>query len=153
MTTAIRMTLTVNGETIVGEGVSEHDEGFIECLSFADGITTDQAPTGRSLGRRHYEPIVIRKRIDSTTPLLLSALSQNQPVDALFRFYRPSPELGAMQHYFTVEASGGRIISIERTWMSGEPGEHEDVGIVPFAITWTHEPSGASFESRPRGVV
>lgn len=153
MTTAIRMTLQVNGDTIVGEGVSEYDEGFIECLSFADGITTDQAPTGRSLGRRHYEPIMIRKRIDSTSPQLLSALSQNQPVDAVLRFYRPSPDLGVMQHYFTVAASGGRIVSIERTWASGDPAEHEDVGIAPFAITWTHEPSGTSFESRPRGVV
>lgn len=153
MTTAIRMTLQVNGETLVGEGVSEHDEGFIECLSFSDGISTDQAPTGRSFGRRHYQPIVIRKRIDATTPHLLSALSQNQPVEAVFRFYRPSPDLGGVQHYFTVEASGARIVSIERSWTSGDPGEHEDIGIAPFAITWTHEPSGASTESRPRGVV
>jgi type VI secretion system secreted protein Hcp len=153
MTAAIRMTLLVNGEMIVGEGVSDHDEGFVECLSFADGITTDQAPTGRSLGRRHYEPIVIRKRIDRTSPQMLSALSQSQPVEATFRFYRPAPDLGGMQHYFTVQATGARIVSIERTWSSGDPAEHEDVGIAPFAILWTHEESGTTVESRPRGVV
>ena len=153
MTTAIRMTIQANGEMIVGEGVSDGDRGFVECLSYTDGITTDQAPTGHSLGRRHHEPIVIRKRIDGTSPLLLSALSKSQQVEARWRFFRPGPNLGALQHYFTVEATGGRIVHIGRSWETGEHEEHEEVAIAQLAIVWTHEPSGTSFESRPRGVV
>ena len=152
MTTAIRMTIQVNGEAIVGEGDSEHGDGSIDCVSFRDGITTDQAPTGRSLGRRHYEPLVFRKRIDGASPQLLSALSQNQQVEAQFRLYRPSPDVG-LQHYFTVSITGARIVSIERVWSGEAHSEHEEVAIVPLAVTWTYEPTGVSFESRPRGVA
>jgi type VI secretion system secreted protein Hcp len=152
MTTAIRLTLTANGEQIEGDGSAGGESGFIDCLSFTDGITTDQAPTGRSLGRRHYAPIVVRKRIDRTSPRLLGALSQNEPVEAVLRFYRPTTELG-LEHFFTVAVTGGRIVSIERSWAANEPSEAEDVAIAPSAIIWTFEPDGTTFESRPRSVV
>ena len=152
MTTAIHMTLRLNGETVEGEGVSHGESGFTECLAFTDGITTDQAPTGRSLGRRHPEPIVVRKRIDRTTPRLLEALSQNERVDAAFTFFRSSAD-GTDEHYFTVEVSRGRIVGIERSWQADASFEYEDVRIAPLAVTWTHVPSGTSYESRPRGVI
>ncbi len=152
MTTAIHMTIRLNGETVEGEGEGQGESGFTECLGFTDGITTDQAPTGRSLGRRHPEPIVVRKRIDRTTPRLLEALSQNEQVDATFTFYRPTAE-GTTEHFFTVEVTGGRIVGIERSWQADAASEHEDVRIAPLAVTWTHVPSGTSYESRPRGVV
>jgi type VI secretion system secreted protein Hcp len=152
MTTAIRMTIRLNGEAVEGEGVSHHESGFIDCLGFTDGITTDQAPTGRSLGRRHPEPIVVTKRIDRTTPRLLEALSQNEQVDATFTFHRPTPE-GADEHYFTVDVTGGRIVGIERSWQADAASEREDVRIAPIAVTWTHVLSGSSYESRPRGMV
>lgn len=149
MTTAIRMTLHANGELIEGEGHADGDSGFIECLAYTDGVTTDQAPTGRSLGRRHYEPVVIRKYIDRTTPQLLQALTDNAPIDAVFRFYRPSAQ-GYVEHYFTVEVTGGRIVSIERSWSQDSPAEAEDVGIAPATIRWTHEHTGSTVQSRPR---
>ena len=152
MTTAIRMTIRLNGEAVEGEGESQGESGFTDCLAFADGITTDQAPTGRSLGRRHPEPIVVRKRIDRTTPRLLQALSQNEQVDATFTFHRPTED-GTTEHYFTVDVSGGRIVGIERSWQADAPSESEDVRIAPLAVTWTHVSSGTSYESRPRGVV
>jgi type VI secretion system secreted protein Hcp len=152
MTTAIRLTLTANGEQIEGDGIADGESGFIDCLAFTDGITTDQAPTGRSFGRRHYAPIVVRKRIDRTSPRLLGALSQNEPVEAVLRFYRPTTELG-LEHFFTVAVTGGRIVSIERSWAANEPSEAEDVAIAPSAIIWTFEPDGTTFESRPRSVV
>ena len=152
MTTEIHMTIRLNGEAVEGEGASHGESGFTDCLAFADGITTDQAPTGRSLGRRHPEPIVVRKRIDRTTPRLLAALSQNEQVDATFTFHRPTED-GTDEHYFTVEVSGGRIVGIERSWQADGSSEHEDVRIAPLAVTWTHVPSGTSYESRPRGVV
>jgi type VI secretion system secreted protein Hcp len=152
MTTAIHMTIRLNGEAIEGEGVSHGETGFIECIAFTDGITTDQAPTGRSLGRRHPEPIVARKRIDRTTPRLLAALSQNEQVDATFTFHRTTAD-GVSEHFFTVGVAGGRIIGIERSWQADLGPEQENVRIAPLAVTWTHEPTGESFESRPRGVV
>ncbi len=152
MTTAIRLSVTANGEQIEGDGVADGDSGFVDCLSFSDGIATDQAPTGRSLGRRHYSPIVVRKRIDRTSPRLLAALSQNEQVEAVLRFYRLTTDLG-LEHFFTVEITGGRIISIERSWAADEPSEVEVVAIAPTAITWTFEPDGTSVESRPRSVV
>jgi len=151
MTTSIRLTLSVDGDQLEGEGDGGPGADYIDCLAFTDGVTTDQAPTGRSLGRRHFEPVVLRKRIDRTSPQLLDALTQNQPVGATFRFFRPSAD-GTEEHYFTVEIPSGRIITIERSWSNDDPHEAEDVGIAPQAIVWTDVPTGITTESRPRTV-
>ena len=152
MTTAIHMTLRLNGETVEGDGESHGESGFTDCLAFADGITTDQAPTGRSLGRRHPEPIVVRKRIDRTTPRLLESAVAERAGGRHVHLLPPDAD-GTSEHYFTVDVSGGRIVGIERSWQADASSEHEDVRIAPLAVTWTHVPSGTSYESRPRGVV
>ena len=149
MTTEIRLTLTADGEDIEGDGIAPGESGFIDCLAYTDGVATDQAPAGRSLGRRHYEPVVIRKRIDRSSPRLLQALTENREVRATLRFFRPS-DSGELEHHFTVVLTDGRIVTLEHSWASDAPSEYEDVGIASNAIAWTHEPSGVTQESRQR---
>jgi len=149
MTTEIRLTLTANGEEIDGDGSAFGESGFIECLTYTDGVATDQAPTGRSLGRRHYEPVVIRKRIDRASPLLLRALTENRVVQATLRFYGQQED-GSLEHYFTVVLTEGRIVTLEHSWSVDTSTEYEDVGIASNAILWTHEPTGVTQESRQR---
>lgn len=152
MTDQIRLLISANGVEIDGEGQVGGESGFIECQGFSDGVTTDQAPTGRSLGRRHYEPIVVRKRTDRTSPVLLKALSENQVVSASVQFLRPD-ETGMLEHYFTVEIPSGRIVSIERSWAIDGGEQREDVAIAGEAVVWTHEPTGTSYESRARRTL
>jgi type VI secretion system Hcp family effector len=46
-------------------------EGEIEVQSFSWGVSSPRdVATGQSSGKRQYQPLIIRKRIDKSTPLL-----------------------------------------------------------------------------------
>ena len=147
MATSIRLTIRAHGATIEGDGSAADESGFIECIALRDAVATDQAPTGRSMGRRHYEPIVVRKPVDRASPLLLQALSQNDTVEASIRFFDGEADAP----FFTIDVPAGRIVTIAHAWESGTAA-FEDVSIAPAAVVWSHA-DGASFESRPRSQI
>ena len=156
MAQTVHLTLEIDGNRVEGESsISSMDrEDTIECSSFRYGVTTSREGDSRTpiTGRRQHEPIVIHKRIDKSTPLLLKALCQNEPVNsAEFKFYRPSPgRTGAEEHFFTVRLEGGFISSVrqvsEDPTMAGEqaPPMMEEVAFVFQDITWTYEIGGAT---------
>ena len=155
MAQTVHLKLEIDGNTIEGESTisSMEREGTIECSSFDYMLTTfyDYA-TGKLSGKRKHEPVVIQKRIDKSTPLLLKALCQNEPVtSAEFRFYRPSPGgSGAEEHFFTVLLENGHITSVkqvsEDAIIGGEaaPPMMEKVAFNFKTITWTYEIGGAT---------
>lgn len=50
-------------------------EGTIEVSSFSWGVTTPRdSASGLPTGKRQYQPIIIRKRIDKASPLLFRAI-------------------------------------------------------------------------------
>jgi len=152
MAETVHLTLTCNGEVIEGDSTqtSLGRENTIECLSFSDAVrTAREKGSGMATGRRTYEPISIRKRIDKASPLLARALCNNEVTSGVFKFFRPSPAGdGTTEHYFTVEIGEGRIGSIRRISpdvidpaSAAEPPT-EEVGIVFHNITWTYESDG-----------
>jgi type VI secretion system secreted protein Hcp len=100
-------------------------------------------------GRRQYEPILIRKRIDKSSPLLFKAMIENQKIDALFRFYRPNPiGDGTTDQFFTVDLRDARIMSVKQDVLdttqataSQEP-PLEEVTFTGGTITWTFTNGG-----------
>lgn len=42
-----------------------------------------EAASGQATGKRQYEPIMFRKRIDKSSPLLAKALAENQTIEVL----------------------------------------------------------------------
>lgn len=152
MAETVHLFLKANGNDIKGESTqtSLGREDSIECLYFQDSVrTAREKGSALATGRRTYEPIVIRKRIDKSSPLLAKALCNNEVVEGTFKFFRPSPAGdGTTQQFFTVEFSGGRIESIKRISpdtidpaSSIEPPT-EEVGFVFHTITWTYEDGG-----------
>lgn len=146
----VSLFLKANGQTVQGEStvVSMGRENSIECLYFKDAIVSTTS-AGLATGRRTYEPIVIRKRIDKSSPLLARALTNNEVIQGQFRFYRPNPAGdGTTQHFFTVEIAEGRIASIRRISpdvfdpASANEPPTEEVSIVFQTITWTYVPGG-----------
>ncbi len=101
-------------------------------------------------GRRQYGPIVFTKRIDRSSPLLAQALAQNQVIDAIFRFYRPTPS-GMEQQYYTITIERGRVSSISTispdvlTVEGAKRPAIEEVGISFTIIERTFEIGGVSF--------
>lgn len=154
MAETVHLYLKSNNENIEGESTqtSLGREGSIECLSFVDSVrTARERGSGMATGRRTFEPIVIRKRIDKSSPLLARSLCNNEVIEAAFKFFRPAPSGdGTTEQFFTVEISGGRISSIRRVSpdaidpaSAAEPPT-EEVSMVFHDITWTYQPTGAS---------
>jgi len=91
-------------------------EGSIECIYYEQGITSTYDPaTGTATGRLMYTPLLIRKLVDSSSPLLIQAMVSNETVEGVFKFFRPDPSGdGTTQQYYTVDFKQGRIVSFKQ---------------------------------------
>ncbi|HEX6659235.1 MAG TPA: type VI secretion system tube protein Hcp, partial [Ilumatobacter sp.] len=80
--------LTANGVQLQSE---LSDDKSIPCVSLNSParVVIDQK-TGFATGKRLYDGISIRKTIDSATPLLAKALTNNEVIEGEFRFFRPN---------------------------------------------------------------
>ena len=156
MAETVHLYLKANGTDIKGESTqtSLGRENSIECVYFESAVrTAREASSGRATGRRQYEPIIIRKRIDKSTPLLAKALAQNEVIEATFKFFRPAPGGdGTTEQFFTVNIAEGRVSSFKMVVPDTlEPATStapplEEVAFVFHTINWTYEPAGTSHE-------
>ena len=163
MAETVHLYLKSNGEDIQGESTqtSLGRENSIECLYFVDAVrTAREKGSGMATGRRTFEPIIFRKRIDKSSPLLARGLCNNEVIQGVFKFFRPNPAGdGTTEHFFTVEFAEGRVASIQRTSpdtidpASSMDPPMEEVSFVFHNITWTYEPSGASHHDNWRDNV
>jgi type VI secretion system secreted protein Hcp len=156
MAETVHLFLKANGEDVQGEStqVSLGRENSIECYYFEQPLkTAREAGSGLATGRRSYEPILIRKRIDKSTPLIAKALVENQVIAGVFRFYRPNPiGDGTTEQFFTVEIKQGRINS-QRLYVpdtltpaTANLPPLEEVGFVFRTISWTYTNGGIVHE-------
>ncbi len=152
MAETVHLYLKSNGAEIKGESsqTSLGREGSIECLYFEQGVVTArEAGSSLATGRRQYTPLLIRKRIDKSSPLIAKSLCNNEVIEGVFKFFRPDPSgNGTTQQFFTVKIAQGRI-NHQRAMLpdtivpatSTEP-PLEEVSFVFHTIDWTYEPSG-----------
>lgn len=156
MAETVAVYIMANGAAIQGEStqISLGRENSIEALYFeSEVMTARESGSGMATGRRQYKPILIRKRIDKATPLLAKALTQNQVIDAVFKFFRPNPTGdGTTEQFFTIEIKKGRLASFKQVSpdsfdpaLSAAP-EMEELGIVFHTIKWTYTNGGAEHE-------
>lgn len=144
-----------NGGKVDGESTvsSLGRENSIECSSFDYGVISPrEASSGQLTGRRQHSAVVVHKRFDMSTPLLLKALCENDKVEsAEFRFFRPAlGGEGSEEHFFTVKLQEGYISGVEHksedALMAGElaPPPMEKVTFFFKNIAWTYEVNGAT---------
>lgn len=141
------MRIEIGGTVVEGEDIVLGVRDVIQLFGFEAGLKVPiDAASGQQTGSRQHQPIVIRKRIDKATPLLVNALLQSQVVDeATLAFYRPNG--AGMEHYFSVVLTNGRVVGVNHsTGASTDASEPvtEEVSLVFHTITWTFEPSGAT---------
>lgn len=126
----------------------------IECVFWESGLTTArEAGSVLATGRRQHHPILIRKRIDKSTPLLSASLCNNEEIEGTFKFYRPTPAGdGTTEQFFTVAIQKGRIAS-QRLMVpdslvpaSSMDPPMEEVTFVFHTITWTITQGGVTAE-------
>ena len=156
MAEAVALYLKANGTDIKGESTqtSLGREGSIECIYYEQGvITAREAGSGIATGRRQYQPLLIRKRIDKSSPLLMKALCENQVIETQFKFFRPNPTGdGTTEQFYTVGFKKGRIASIKQVVpdafvpaSSNEP-PLEEITFVFHTINWTYTNGGVTHE-------
>ncbi len=151
----IALYLKANGQAVPGENFDRSDDGAIECVYFQSSLTTTRnARTGQQTGRRQHEPIVIRKRIDASTPLIAKALCNNEVMAGVFKFFRANPE-AEEENFYTVEIKGGRVASFRelspdnQAAVNGESSSilpMEEVSFVFHTISWVITDGGIEHE-------
>lgn len=156
MAETVHLFLKANGNDIQGESeqTSLGRENSIECLSFRDSVrTAREAGSGMATGRRTYEPVCITKRIDKSSPLIAKALTSNESIDGIFKFFRPMRTGdGTTEQFFTVEIRGGRVAYINRISpdtfdpASAARPPVEEIGFVFHTIKWTYTDGGVEHE-------
>lgn len=127
-------------------------EGAIEVLYYQQAVSSlKDAGSGMATGKRQYTPIVIRKRIDKSTPLLFKALVQNEVVNAIIKFWRPTSN-GGEEQFFTVTITSGRVAGIEdylpeifKTGSEASVQPLEQVSLTFSTITWTWTDGGIEY--------
>lgn len=150
----IYLKLEINGTRIEGESSVrlQGREDTIECSSFLWGCQAPfDAATGKPSGKPEHTPVEIEKCVDKSTPLLLKALCQNEPVElAEFMFFRTEKD-GTEEKFFTVRLKGGHISSITQIVqdriVAGDtpPPMMEKVAFIFKEIEWTYEIGGATY--------
>ncbi len=115
MAETVHLFLKANGSDIQGDS-TQHSlgrENSIECLFYEFAVkTAREAGSGMATGRRQYEPIVIRKRVDKATPLIFKAMVENAKIEGVFKFFRPNPNGdGTTEQFYTVKIKDGRLAS------------------------------------------
>ncbi len=154
MAETVHLFLKANGQDIKGESsqTSLGRGNSIECTFYQQNVlTAREAGSGMATGRRQYEPLLIRKRIDKSSPLIAKALVENQKIDATFKFFRPNPTGdGTTEQFYSVEIKEGRVASMKQFLpdtivpaTSTEP-PMEEVTFVFSTITWTFTNGGVT---------
>ena len=156
MAETVHLFLKANGTDVKGESTqtSLGRADSIECTYYESGIkTAREAGSCMATGRRQYEPLLIRKRIDKASPLLAKALCENQVVDGTLKFFRPNPTGdGTTEQFYTVAFKKGRIASMKQIVpdtivpaTSTEP-PMEELTFVFHTINWTYTNGGVTHE-------
>ncbi|HEY0092996.1 MAG TPA: type VI secretion system tube protein Hcp, partial [Archangium sp.] len=94
MAETVHLFLKANGADIPGESTQKSlgRENSIECVYYEqEVVTARERGSGLATGRRQYSPLLIRKRIDKSSPLLVKALVENAVVEGKLMFFRPNP--------------------------------------------------------------
>ncbi len=162
MADPVYLFLKVNGVTVEGDSTetSLGRQNSIECLYYRQGVALPTTSYGLTSGRRTYEPLVIRKRVDRSSPLLANALTGSRRVDGVFKFFRLSPSGdGTTEQYYTTEITQGRIVAITQFVTDVEdPGElpdqpFEEIAFMFNQIQWTWTISGVTSMDQGGGFM
>lgn len=153
------MSITGKKQGLISSGCSSPDSIGNKCqLSYFDEIMvlayfhnmvagSDGTVTG---GRGQHMPIVIKKNIDKSSPLIASALHDSEEVECVVDLYRTSP-MESQEKYFTVRLSGARIahmnIQVPHAIHMSDGQLQEIVATRYRDITWTHVQAGTSAHS------
>jgi type VI secretion system secreted protein Hcp len=143
MNAYLRLTGQKSGK-IQGSVTQKGREGTIAVIAASHGIRSPRdVASGLPTGKRQHEPLTITKELDRSTPILRSALVNNENLtQAELLFYR-ADRLGAETQYFTIRLTNASIAEIEMAMPNNKHPDlmaletFEDVTFTYQKIEWT----------------
>ncbi len=111
--TAVYIQFTVDGDTLEGDATNSGfvGQGWSSVYSFSVSASTPRDYSGALAGLSQVNPITVTKAVDKSSPLLFSALTDNQVVDAEIKVIRADPSgSGAEEEVLHYTLTGGSIV-------------------------------------------
>lgn len=146
--------LTLKGQkqgTITGGVTQKGREGSIQVQYMQSEIISPRdAASGLPTGKRQHKPFVLRKSLDQSTPMLISALVNNEVLtEWTLKFWKPSVT-GAETQHFTIKLTNANIASYNLyhpdsmdTGAGGTaPDSLEELSFTYQKIQWTWVANG-----------
>ncbi len=148
----MRLTSEVQGE-IKGSVTQAGREDSILVIGFSHEVDSPRdAASGLPTGKRQHKPLIVTKEIDKSTPLLMSALINNENItDVELKFWQPSRS-GKEVQFYTIRLLNARIINVQQEMLNNQYPENmrhkerEHISFVYQKIIWTYEDGGISTE-------
>ena len=123
--------------------------GAIEVMDIDAAVLVGiERRSAQSTGDRTFEPIKIRKMIDSTSPDLMRLACRSPRIGGEIKFFRPTTETGGFEHFYTIVFSDARVQEIRMVLPEGLENARvqEDVSFAYSKCKWTHPMANKEFE-------
>ena len=130
-------------------------ENSMEVVEFSHSRSQAiDSASGLPSGKRQHRPIRITKPVDKASPLLQTAMTNNESLTTVRIDFYTSSNSGAEQQYYTVELLNARITNISQSinarntenWDFIPVPAIETITLVYDKITWTWEDGGIAAE-------
>jgi len=117
--------MSVNGVT-QGGFIGEERDGNIECIYYEHQVEIPRdASTGLAGPGTKHKPVLLRKLVDSTSPLFTAAMNTLEKLETVtFRFVPTVHPTGAPPAIYFVRLTGASIASIKQFFLSSPSGTY-----------------------------
>lgn len=131
----LKLTNETDGKPVDGEtskvGLAAV-QGMIECTYFEHLVEAPwESGKAMTVGGRRHKPVLIRKRIDQASPLLLELMKNSTKLKCEFTFHRPGRTINGDHDFYCVTLTGARIASL-RTYVADSYVEKDKANLAPL---------------------
>lgn len=145
---------------IKGGATQKGREGMMAIVAFDHALMTPiDASSGQVTGKRQHKPLEVTKAIDKASPLLRTAMVNNEALqEVTLQFFQASGS-GAETNHFTIKLTNARIISIEHVMLDNRVPESsrlaatEQIRFSYETITWTWNDGGVTASDSARAIA
>jgi len=110
--------VTIQGEKtgqFKGNGISEGNEGKIECIGFRYSVTVPHdAESGKSSGKAQHSPFVIIKNVDYSSPQLLQSSYNNEVLKTVTIEFSKKSSNGSASVFYRITLTNATISLISQ---------------------------------------
>lgn len=137
--------LKVKGQTqgrIKGGSTLKGHEGTIEVEAVShEVLAPHSAASGLPTGKRQHKPLTITKAIDKSSPMLMSALTNNENISSWELMFYTKTGKGTEKLSYTIKLTNASIVSIKLE-TDADGHTHELVSVAYKKIEWVWADGG-----------